>query len=86
MWPNPQETADLVTLAEDIRIGKLHFLCSVVSWVGGDRGPKTEKKIPKRQLSRKSDDWKKEFFCIIWHLSENGNFLRQDLRGIKKTN
>ena len=29
MWPNPQETADLVTFAEEILNGKLHFLCSV---------------------------------------------------------
>ena len=28
MWPNPQETADLVTFTEDILNGKLHFLCS----------------------------------------------------------
>ena len=28
MWPNPQETADLVTFNEEIRNGKLHFLCS----------------------------------------------------------
>ena len=28
MWPNPQETADLVTLTEEILNGKLHFLCS----------------------------------------------------------
>ena len=28
MWPNPQETADLVTFTEEILIGKLHFLCS----------------------------------------------------------
>ena len=28
MWPNPQETADLVTFAEEIFNGKLHFLCS----------------------------------------------------------
>ena len=26
MWPNPQETADLVTLTEEIFNGKLHFL------------------------------------------------------------
>ena len=31
MWPNPQETADLVTFTEEILNGKLHFLCSVVS-------------------------------------------------------
>ena len=26
MWPNPQETADLVTFIEEILNGKLHFL------------------------------------------------------------
>ena len=28
MWPNPQETTDLVTFTEEILDGKLHFLCS----------------------------------------------------------
>ena len=28
MWPNTQETADLVTFNEEILNGKLHFLCS----------------------------------------------------------
>ena len=27
MWPNPQETAQLVTVTEEILNGKLHFLC-----------------------------------------------------------
>ena len=27
MRPKPQETADLVTFTEEIRNGKLHFLC-----------------------------------------------------------
>ena len=31
MWPNPQETADLVTFTEEILKGKLHFLCSVMN-------------------------------------------------------
>ena len=26
MWPNPQETADMATLTEEILNGKLHFL------------------------------------------------------------
>ena len=30
MWPNPQETVDLVTYTEEILNGKLHCLCSVV--------------------------------------------------------
>ena len=29
MWPNPQETADLVTFPEEILNEKLCFLCSV---------------------------------------------------------
>ena len=29
MWPNLQETADLVTFTEEILTGKSHFLCSV---------------------------------------------------------
>ena len=30
MLPNPPETADLVTFTEEILIGKLHLLCSVI--------------------------------------------------------
>ena len=30
MWPNPQETADLVKFTEETLNGKLHFLCSQV--------------------------------------------------------
>ena len=29
MLPNPQETANLVTFIEEIRNGKLHFMCNV---------------------------------------------------------
>ena len=29
MWPNPKETADVVTFTEEILNGKRHFLCSV---------------------------------------------------------
>ena len=28
MWPNSQESADLVTFTEEILNGKLYFLCS----------------------------------------------------------
>ena len=28
MWPNPQDTADLVAFTGEILDGKLHFLCS----------------------------------------------------------
>ena len=30
MWPNTQETVDLVTFTEEISKGKLHFLCSCI--------------------------------------------------------
>ena len=30
MWPNPQETAELVTFTEEILNGNLHILCSVI--------------------------------------------------------
>ena len=36
MWPNPHETADLVTVTKEIVNGKFHFLCS---------GIRTESKI-----------------------------------------
>ena len=29
MWPNPHETANLVTFTEQVRNGKLYFLWSV---------------------------------------------------------
>ena len=32
MWPNPRETADLVTFTEEILYRKLYFLCSVPRW------------------------------------------------------
>ena len=33
MWPNPQETAHLVTFTEETVIGKLHFLWSAANIV-----------------------------------------------------
>ena len=44
MWPNPQETADLVTFIAKIVNGELHFLCSVCcrnamsGWIILERG------------------------------------------------
>ena len=35
MWPNPQETADLITFTEEILNGKLNFLCSL-NWKTND--------------------------------------------------
>ena len=33
MWPNPQETADLVTFTEEILNEKYHFLWSVMGHI-----------------------------------------------------
>ena len=37
MWPNPLETAGLITFTEKILNGKLHFLCGecFVPWFSG---------------------------------------------------
>ena len=49
MWPNPQETAYLVTFTEEILNGKLHFFCSVGFWRSTQFPPKlvifTEKSL-----------------------------------------
>ena len=31
MWPNPQETADLVTFTEEILMENFYFLCSSIN-------------------------------------------------------
>ena len=36
MWPNPQETAALVTFTGEILNVKLYYLCSVVCLLIGD--------------------------------------------------
>ena len=42
MWPNPQETADLVTFTEEVLNGNLHFLCAVFV-LGEKKGQSTDK-------------------------------------------
>ena len=56
MWPNPHETADLVTFTEQILDGKLHF-CAV-NW---DSISKKKFKLPNRNdgsqhLARKEEN------------------------------
>ena len=46
MWQNLQETVDLVTFTEEILNGKLHFLCSGVTFF-----PQNVKKIRRSPLS-----------------------------------
>ena len=51
MWPDPQETADLVTFTEEIFNVKLHFLCSE----GNSSGPNTISKLIWYNLLRYED-------------------------------
>ena len=36
MWPNPQETTDLVTFTEETLNEKFYFLCSAVNQLKGE--------------------------------------------------
>ena len=81
MWTNPQETADLVTLTEEILHGKLYFLCSEndikKSWdvikgiIGSAKSSKGS--IPKRMMNYSGYDifdqekinWFNKFFVDI---------------------
>ena len=47
MWPNPQETADLVTFTKEIFNRKLQFLCSGIR--KNDSSEKTFKILQKRK-------------------------------------
>ena len=61
MWPNPQETGDLVTFTQEILNGKLHFLCIVKTVC-----PKTI--LIKCFLQLSEVIWKKKIFCV-WKTS-----------------
>ena len=52
MWPNPYDTADLVTVtfAEEIIDGQLHFLCSVDELLFSTEAPDIDVKKAARFL------------------------------------
>ena len=53
MLPNPQETVDLVKFTEEILNGKLHFLCSAVTFLFRKKIEKDSSpcKIPQNHFS-----------------------------------
>ena len=54
MWPNPQESADLVTFTEETLNAKLQFLCSVsIRGLYGNKIYKITDAFPK--ISGRSD-------------------------------
>ena len=60
MWPNPQETADLVTFTEEILNGKLHFLFLID--LGHDQGRpnRLRKLLCNRGAHEKLGKWKSD--------------------------
>ena len=46
MWPDPQITADFVTLTENILNGKVHYLCSKCFCIPRHLGPFFDPFIP----------------------------------------
>ena len=71
MWPNPQETADLVTFTEEILNGKPHFLCSAYSindtFLIGCFSPIWLKKKPEfYQKNKKTHYFLKDFLTISY--------------------
>ena len=81
MWPNPQETADLVTFTEEILNGKLYFLCSA---------GETDRRIKKRIIDHNKRDKnshilkhsREEAQSHVWdkHFKELGNNYRSALK------
>ena len=76
MWPNPQETADLVTFTEKILNGKLHFLRSDSTWLPQTYG----KHISDKQIINIDEDFRRngctitDTFTIFFNF--NKSFLQ----------
>ena len=75
MWPDPQETADLITFTGEILNRKLHFLCSVwclgiVTGFAHERPniKKSEKTHSEMQLQ--SGIWLKKLYPKLYAISE----------------
>ena len=79
MWPNPQETADLVTFTREILKGKLHFLCSVRPW-GGSSPPMDT--VMHRYLIP-SEKLEKGKFYWVWNVFSKMTIFYQGLWKMK---
>ena len=72
MWPNTQETADLVTFTEEILNGKLNFSCSVSSNTFAPYGFMIQEdlieSISKYISVSEKKDWScsKNYWCANW--------------------
>ena len=68
MWPNPQETADLVTFTEEIINGKLHFLCSVIKLTKICKENQMWNVLYIRVYDVTFDELKTSELCNLWKL------------------
>ena len=87
MWPNPQETADLITFTAEFLNVNLHFLCSVmyVKWISRKiLCAKLNQKILSQRMSLKSDSHlpKKTFF--IWFNDSPSKMMKNAFYFISK--
>ena len=57
MWPNPKESADVVTFTEEILHGKLLFLCSDIFTTIANASQKRLRGLLDRSLSPMSNKW-----------------------------
>ena len=92
MWPNPQETVDLVTFTEEILNGKRHFLCNVnvvMEWYLGPCQTSMMDLFAKMVRSQKPlNIFTKRPITDVWlcskYVSANYNSLKQN-KGTTKT-
>ena len=74
MWPNPQFPADLVTFAEEILNGKLHFLCSDSGWLCINK-----LRVKGEEFTSQFHEGKWSYWIEFWQTSEDAKtgFLRR---------
>ena len=70
MWPNPQETADLLTFTGKILNGTLHFLCAVNSVIW-EKSLKLLKLKSKTSISECMNEYNEWFALTPWKLVTN---------------
>ena len=89
MWPNPQFSRDLVTFAEEILNGKLHFLCSdcINNKFSLENFSSKCEQIHRKFLQKiLSGGW---LYCnkkyVYIHLNKSYRAFKQDWKSWKKT-
>ena len=71
MWPNPQETANLVNFTAENFNGKLHFLCSAKI---NDKNPSTIEINSKKIFI--NNKWSTSYYCLFKQVTDWCNSLQ----------